>query len=88
MQFTKDQRINVTVPLFMISLPVGIVTMEFFRVFDRWGKLVYSTTAYLQGWDGTVNGQTAGVGTYVWVVQGKDITNNTVQRKGTVTLVR
>jgi gliding motility-associated-like protein len=69
-------------------LPVGIVTMEFFRVFDRWGKLVYSTTAYLQGWDGTVNGQTAGVGTYVWVVQGKDITNNTVQRKGTVTLVR
>lgn len=69
-------------------LPVGIVTMEFFRVFDRWGKLVYSTTAYLQGWDGTVNGQTAGIGTYVWVVQGKDINNNTVQRKGTVTLVR
>lgn len=69
-------------------LPVGIIKMEFFRVFDRWGKLVYSTTAYLQGWDGTVNGQTAAIGTYVWVVQGKDISNNTVQRKGTVTLVR
>lgn len=69
-------------------LPVGIVTMEFFRVFDRWGKLVYATTAYLKGWDGTVNGQNAAIGTYVWVVQGKDVNNNTVQRKGTVTLVR
>ncbi|MBO9730523.1 MAG: gliding motility-associated C-terminal domain-containing protein [Chitinophaga sp.] len=69
-------------------LPVGIVQTEFFRVFDRWGKLVYSSTAYLQGWDGTVNGQPAAIATYVWVVQGKDINNNTVQRKGTVTLIR
>jgi gliding motility-associated-like protein len=69
-------------------LPVGIVQMEFFRVFDRWGKLMFSSTAYLKGWDGTVNGSIAAVGTYVWVVQGKDINNNTVQRKGTVTLVR
>ncbi|WP_142683712.1 PKD domain-containing protein [Chitinophaga polysaccharea] len=69
-------------------LPVGIVQMEFFRVFDRWGKLIFSSTAYLKGWDGTVNGSIAAVGTYVWVVQGKDINNNTVQHKGTVTLVR
>ncbi|WP_143304976.1 PKD domain-containing protein [Chitinophaga vietnamensis] len=69
-------------------LPVGIVHMDFFRVYDRWGKLMYSSTEYLKGWDGTVNGQPANIGTYVWVVQGKDINNNTVQRKGTVTLVR
>ena len=69
-------------------LPVGIVEIEFFRVFDRWGKLMYATTTYMKGWDGTVNGQKAGVGTYVWVIQGKDVNNNTVQRKGTVTLVR
>jgi gliding motility-associated-like protein len=69
-------------------LPVGIVQMEFFRVYDRWGKLMFSSTTYMEGWDGTVNGQAAGVGTYVWVVQGKDISNNTIQRKGTVTLIR
>lgn len=69
-------------------LPVGILQIEFFRVFDRWGKLMFSTTAYMKGWDGTVNGNIAAVGTYVWVVQGKDINNETVQRKGTVTLVR
>jgi len=69
-------------------LPVGIIEMEFFRVYDRWGKLMYSTTKYLQGWNGYYNGSPAAVGTYVWVVQGKDINNETVQRKGTVTLVR
>ncbi|PSL50153.1 gliding motility-associated-like protein [Chitinophaga niastensis] len=69
-------------------LPVGIVKMEFFRVYDRWGKLMFSTTAYLKGWDGTVNGQPAAVGAYVWVVQGKDINNKTILRKGTVTLIR
>ncbi|MBW8685443.1 gliding motility-associated C-terminal domain-containing protein [Chitinophaga rhizophila] len=69
-------------------LPVGIVEMDFFRVYDRWGKLMYSTSKYLQGWDGYFNGAPAAVGTYVWVVQGKNIDNETVIRKGTVTLVR
>ncbi|CAL1516614.1 PKD domain-containing protein [Chitinophaga sp. MM2321] len=69
-------------------LPVGIVKMDFFRIFDRWGKMMYSTTAYLQGWDGRINGEPAAVGTYVWVVQGQDIHNKTIIRKGTVTLIR
>ncbi|HEU4552773.1 MAG TPA: PKD domain-containing protein [Chitinophaga sp.] len=69
-------------------LPVGIVHMDFFRVFDRWGKSMYSNTEYLKGWDGTVNGHPAAVGTYVWVVQGQDIHGNTLLRKGTVTLIR
>ncbi|WP_147243380.1 gliding motility-associated C-terminal domain-containing protein [Chitinophaga flava] len=69
-------------------LPVGMVKLDFFRVFDRWGKLMYDNTAYLKGWDGKVNGQLAPIGTYVWVVQGLDINNKTVLRKGTVTLIR
>lgn len=69
-------------------LPVGIVQMDFFRVFDRWGKMMYANTEYMKGWDGTFNGQPAAIGTYVWVVQGKDIHGSTLLRKGTVTLVR
>ncbi len=69
-------------------LPVGIVHMDFFRVFDRWGKLMYTNVEYMKGWDGTFGGQPAAIGTYVWVVQGQDIHGNTVLRKGTVTLVR
>lgn len=69
-------------------LPVGITQLEYFRVYDRWGKLMFSTSEYMQGWDGNFNGQPAAVGTYVWVVQGKDVNNETVQRKGTITLIR
>ncbi|SFO16366.1 gliding motility-associated C-terminal domain-containing protein [Chitinophaga sp. YR627] len=69
-------------------LPVGIVQMDFFRVYDRWGKLMFSTDKYMQGWDGYFNGSPAAVGTYVWVVQGKNVNDETVIRKGTVTLVR
>ncbi len=59
--------------------------MDFFRVFDRWGKMMYSNTEYMKGWDGTFSGQPAAIGTYVWLVQGKDIHGNTLLRKGTVT---
>ena len=69
-------------------LPVGIVQLDFFRVYDRWGKLMFSTNEYMKGWDGTFNGSLAAVGTYVWVVQGKNINEETVIRKGTVTLLR
>jgi gliding motility-associated-like protein len=69
-------------------LPVGIVELEFFRVYDRWGKLMFSTNQYMKGWDGTYKGQPAAVNTYVWLVQGKNVKNETVLRKGTVTLLR
>lgn len=69
-------------------LPVGITQLDFFSVYDRWGALVFSTKAYLQGWDGNVNGQQAPTGTYIWVVQGKNEDNETVMHRGSVTLVR
>jgi len=69
-------------------LPVGIVKMNYFRVYDRWGKLMYSSTTYMQGWDGTVRGEQAPIGTYVWMVEGVDIYQKTITLKGTVTLVR
>lgn len=57
------------------------------RVFNRFGEIVWSTTDPSQGWDGTVNGQLAPVGTYIYQIryrQDKDV----VERKGTVTLIR
>ncbi len=69
-------------------IPVGIVTTNYFRVYDRWGKLMYSSTEYMKGWDGTLKGEQAPVGTYVWMVEGVDINKKTLTYKGTVTLVR
>jgi len=68
--------------------PVGIEKLEFFRVFDRWGGIVYQTAAYLAGWDGNIKGRQAPAGTYIWEARGKDLNHKTVFKKGTVLLIR
>jgi hypothetical protein len=66
----------------------GIAALQFFRVYNRWGQLVYSTSTIGQGWDGRVNGKLQEPGTYVWMVQGISYVGKPVFRKGTVILIR
>jgi hypothetical protein len=69
-------------------VPVGISSLSFFRVYNRWGQLVYSTVRIGDGWDGRVDGQLQESGTYVWMVEGTTYTGRKVERKGTMILVR
>jgi gliding motility-associated-like protein len=69
-------------------IPVGISSLTFFHVYNRWGQLVYTTTRIGDGWDGRVNGQLQESGTYVWMVEGTTYTGRKVGRKGTMILVR
>lgn len=69
-------------------IAAGMERLEYFRVFNRWGQLVYSTTKTGQGWDGRINGKEQGTGTFVWVVQGIDYTGKSFFAKGTVVLIR
>jgi gliding motility-associated-like protein len=69
-------------------IAVGMTTIEYFRIYNRWGQLVFSTTINGKGWDGRINGKEQGTGVYVWVVKGTDFTGKVVAAKGTVTLIR
>lgn len=69
-------------------VPVGIFSLDYFRVYNRWGQLVYSTTRMGEGWDGTINGVVQSSGSFVWMVQGKDYTGKTITHKGTMVLIR
>jgi gliding motility-associated-like protein len=69
-------------------IAVGILNIEYFRVFNRWGELVFSTTTNGKGWDGKIAGKEQATGTFVWVVKGVDYTGKSVFAKGTVTLIR
>jgi PKD repeat protein len=69
-------------------IPVGISRIEYFRVYNRNGMLVYNTSQMGVGWDGTLNGKSQNVGGYVWMVRGIDYTGKVVSKKGTVVLVR
>ncbi len=70
------------------AVPSGVVSTEYFRVFDRWGKLVFETSKWLKGWDGTYQGRPQAGGAYVWIIKGRDKDGKTIERKGTVILIR
>jgi gliding motility-associated-like protein len=67
---------------------VGMRRMTFFRVFNRWGQLVYSTSESGKGWDGTLAGKEQASGTYVYSAEAYDFKGNKVSRKGSVVLIR
>ncbi|WP_315819930.1 lectin-like domain-containing protein [Paraflavitalea speifideaquila] len=67
---------------------VGISDIYFFRIFNRYGQLVYNSNNSKEGWDGTIKGQPQATGTYVWMVKGKDFTGQLHEQKGTFMLVR
>jgi gliding motility-associated-like protein len=74
---------------------VGIKSIEYFRVYNRWGELVFSTTVNgfgsdgkIQGWDGKISGAPQATNTFVWIVKGIDYLNKPFFKKGAVTLIR
>lgn len=69
-------------------IPVGVQKLLFFRVYNRWGQLLFSTSEINKGWDGTFEGQPQPAATYVYTVQGIDYKNSVITRKGTSVLIR
>lgn len=65
-----------------------LAQLESFRVFDRWGSMVYEGKSVTEGWDGTINGNVAEQGVYIYTVTGKCDSGYDVQASGTVTLIR
>ncbi len=72
----------------LVPIPAGISELEFFRVYNRWGELVFSTTEFGKGWDGKISGKEQGTDTFAWYVKGRDYTGKVIFKKGNTTLIR
>jgi gliding motility-associated-like protein len=60
-----------------------------FRVYNRYGQLIFETTDWTRKWDGTLGGKPQGTGTYVWTLQYTDRdTGQRVVQKGSSVLIR
>lgn len=60
-----------------------------FRVYNRFGQLLFATRVPTAGWDGTIKGVPADAGTYVWQLSYiHPVTNLQVFEKGTSILIR
>jgi gliding motility-associated-like protein len=66
----------------------GEATLNYFRVFNRWGNIVFETKDISQGWDGTYNGAPQPLGVYVYDVQAVSNTGKLFNKRGNVTLLR
>ncbi|MBL7771591.1 MAG: gliding motility-associated C-terminal domain-containing protein [Chitinophagaceae bacterium] len=65
------------------------VELQQLEVYDRWGKRVWSTNNYRFGWDGTIDGKGAEVGTYYFVFRYKCTRDQlNYVKKGDLILVR
>lgn len=66
----------------------GLIQLNYFRVFDRWGVLVFQTTSPTQAWDGTYNNTPCPTGVYVWEADGFCASGKPIKKKGNVSLLR
>jgi gliding motility-associated-like protein len=71
----------------------GIINMKgskllSFRIYNRWGQEVFSTTDATQGWDGTFNGVPQGLGVFDYLIITSLPNGATRTFKGDVTLIR
>lgn len=60
-----------------------------FKIFNRWGQLVFETTDWTQKWDGSFQGKPQPADTYVWFLEYVHAdTGEHIKQKGTTVLIR
>jgi gliding motility-associated-like protein len=79
---------------FTVFTGPGVETINYIRIYDRWGNVVHTESGLLPSqtgagnWDGTFDGQEMNPGVYVYVVEIKFIDGQTLVFRGDVTLVK
>lgn len=73
---------------FKIVKHLNIRSITYFKVFNRWGEKVFSTTDINSGWNGTIDGDKSPAGVYVWYVEAFTYDNERIVQSGSVTLIR
>jgi len=63
-------------------------SLNYFKVFNRFGELMFYTTEKEKGWDGIYKGKPQDPATFVWMAQGVTYKGKTKTKKGYVVLIR
>ncbi|MGC4104456.1 T9SS type B sorting domain-containing protein [Ferruginibacter sp.] len=73
---------------YLRPLLMGFAKVNYFRIYDRWGRLLFSMNSDQPGWDGKVNNQPVETQTVVWMLEAVDLDGKTHTEKGTTVLFR
>ena len=67
---------------------VGIKDLIWFKVFNRWGQLMFETNDPRQLWDGKFKNVEQPLETYVWIAEGRAFDGRIIKKRGQTILVR
>jgi gliding motility-associated-like protein len=67
---------------------LNIVELRYFRVFNRWGELVFETRELGKGWDGIYKGVPQVMDTYTWTVEAVGNDGTVFKKAGNAMLLR
>jgi gliding motility-associated-like protein len=65
----------------------GIGKMDW-KIFNRWGQLIFQTNNRLQGWDGTFKGKLQAMDVYVYTLDVEFTDGKKLRKTGDITLLR
>ncbi len=72
----------------IFRIPIGTTfDLMDFSIYNRWGKIIFTTTDITRGWDGTYKGVQVNSSVFIYKILGKD-KNQEVFLKGTIILIR
>jgi gliding motility-associated-like protein len=66
----------------------GCIEALDFKIYDRWGNMVFETTDPAKGWNGKYNGQDMDSGIYDYTLVALQSNGNATDLKGNITLIR
>lgn len=96
-QFVKThKKIEIYVPtafmpgganMYLRPLCMGIAKVNYFRIYDRWGNLLFQMASDKPGWNGRTGNQMQEIQSVVWMIEAIDVDGNIHHRQGTTVLL-
>lgn len=65
-----------------------IKEFKYFRIYNRWGQLVFETSTAGEGWDGTFKGMRSGPDVFTWTTEATGVDGRTHSKRGTSVLLK
>lgn len=73
---------------FLRPIVRGLKQIDYFKIFDRAGRILFESRSAEHGWDGTFKGMPQQSQLYVWILRGIGVDSKVYAKKGSAVLLR